>query len=480
MFKYVPLVFKSTKIIPDPKKVRNNLSKYNSLRKQFPHFNYRSYHYSYNDNQLIIRFEFEVPDSIVFTPEINISWKNTLFRNRDEISAGLMDNLVFHLGMIEMVSYWKATCSPVIILPEKKLSRAMARFWEKLFFNGLGEFFYVNNIETHRNSFMTLRGLGTRDAKPVTLHLEDRPLVPVGGGKDSVATISMLSNAEIDWIPFVINPKKATRDVLSVASKSLTESVLVERQIDPRLLELNKTGYLNGHTPFSAVVAFYSLLGAFLTGSSEIILSNESSANEPTIPGTTINHQYSKTYEFEKDFREYVNRFISPSFNYFSLLRPLTEMQIAQVFAENPKYFPHFLSCNPGSKSGKWCGKCPKCLFTWIILSPFISQSKLQKIFGKDLLNDKELLSVLEELSGISTHKPFECIGTVEEVNASLHHLIRNYRQDEMPPLLKHYLSSKPNTGYLKKSVDRHLTEWDPNHFVPDNYIPLIRHEEID
>ena len=74
-----------------------------------------------------------------------------------------------------------------------------------------------------------------------------------------------------------------------------TESYTVKRTIDQNLIKLNNEGYLNGHTPFSAIVAFTSYLVAYITNRSNIILSNEGSANEPTVIGTNINHQYSKT-----------------------------------------------------------------------------------------------------------------------------------------------------------------------------------------
>lgn len=161
-----------------------------------------------------------------------------------------------------------------------------------------------------------------------------------------------------------------------------------------------------------------TLLVGFGSGSRYIALSNESSANESTVPGTNINHQYSKSVEFERDFREYVAENINADIQYFSFLRPLSEMQIAYFFAQFKAYHKVFRSCNAGSKTDSWCGNCPKCLFTWLILSPFISREKLTEIFGKDLMADMNLRPIFEELNGTSAVKPFECVGTVEEVRA--------------------------------------------------------------
>ena len=171
-----------------------------------------------------------------------------------------------------------------------------------------------------------------------------------------------------------------------------------------------------------------------------IILSNEGSANEPTVIGTKINHQYSKTYEFENDFNDYTLKYFGLDIKYFSLLRPLSEFQIGMLFSKYKKYHKVFRSCNVGSKSNpwEWCCKCPKCLFVYIILSPFLYKDELVDIFGEDLFEDKELLGTLLELAGYSETKPFECVGTYEEVRYALSLTISKLGGN-LPYLLKYY-----------------------------------------
>ena len=262
--------------------------------------------------------------------------------------------------------------------------------------------------------------------------------MPIGGGKDSVVTIELLKAQNADNTCFIVNPRGATVDTVVTAGYTMDDSVEVIRKIDPTLLELNKNGYLNGHTPFSASLAFLGIFCALVSGREFVVLSNESSANECTDEETGANHQYSKSLEFEIDFVKYVERNITSYIHYFSLLRGMREIDIAKKFAEYKKYHKIFRSCNVGSKNGgnDWCGKCPKCLFVYIILAPFLEEQERIDIFGHNLLDDKELERYYKELTGVYKTKPFECVGTRAEVNEAICLLKEKYK-DNLPYLLR-------------------------------------------
>ena len=222
----------------------------------------------------------------------------------------------------------------------------------------------------------------------------------------------------------------------------MDEVLVIRRKIDSTLLDLNAQGYLNGHTPFSAMLAFYTRLASALSVIPNVALSNENSANESTVPGTSVNHQYSKSLEFEDDFRTYVNEELrikneESSFNYFSFLRPLSELQIAMLFSRFTAYHDVFRSCNVGSKQDIWCGHCAKCLFAYIILSPFIDPVRLNHIFGKPMLDDLTLELEFRQLIGEAETKPFECVGTVSEVRQALAMAIERWYPKKLPALLK-------------------------------------------
>jgi hypothetical protein len=298
-------------------------------------------------------------------------------------------------------------------------------------------------------------------------------LVPIGGGKDSAVTLEVLRPLRERTCAYTINARAAQRDTCAAAGLPPERLLDARRTIDPNLLRLNAEGFLNGHTPFSAVVAFSSVLCAYLHGLEHVALSNESSANESTVPGSTVNHQYSKSYAFERDFRAYERAYLRSGVHYFSLLRPLSEYDIARLFAHYPAYHPVFRSCNAGSKTDSWCGHCPKCLFVWLILSPFLSRAALTEIFGRDLSADETLTPLLEQLTGIQPEKPFECVGSRAEVNYALRQTVDSLLAQgrELPPLYAHWYTIAGNCPVSPPP------ELDSEHFVPELFLELLKKE---
>ena len=421
-------------------------AKYRELRARYPEFEYVAYHHERTDEGLRLWFDFRM-EEVEFHPEALIEARPFLSR---DVQPQVLDCLVFDIGMIELISYWKCACPPTVKVLCGALTDEQMAFWRKLYWNGLGEFFYTNGLTPDPSSsgegsdvFMAIQCNGGINSRPAPLGKRtggEAYLVPIGGGKDSVVTLELLHRAGKTIRPLIMNPRGATKECARVAGFPMEEVLVIRRKIDPVLLDLNAKGYLNGHTPFSAMLAFYTRLASALSGIPNVALSNENSANESTVIGTSVNHQYSKSLEFEDDFRAYVlppaAKSINP-FNYFSFLRPLSELQIAMLFSRFKAYHDVFRSCNVGSKEDIWCGHCAKCLFAYIILSPFIEPARLNQIFGKSMLDDLTLEHEFKQLIGEAETKPFECVGTVGEVRQALAMTLdRWYKSGRRPALL--------------------------------------------
>lgn len=476
---------------------------YVNLREQYPRFLYKGYETEEDSQSLKITYQFEIPGLSSFAP----AW---IFPKRQGDERRWCEDrqvreMIFSLGMVELVSYWKIACPPVVQVECGYLGKEQIAWWKDLYFNGLGEFFYVNKIEeASPEDFMEIRcengsgrdsgkdsgkgaGNGKNGLEPAgssamplsaaaVVPSADDVLVPIGGGKDSVVTLELLRRAGKKITGYIINPRGATIHTAEKAALDGEHVICAKRTLDPNMLELNRQGYLNGHTPFSALVAFSSILAARLWGLSMIALSNESSANESTVQGSTVNHQYSKSFKFEQDFHWYQTHYLEGSAGYFSLLRPLSEFQIARYFAGQKKYHSVFRSCNAGSKTDSWCGHCPKCLFVYLILSPFLSQNELEEIFGRNMLSDVDMKETLDQLIGIQEEKPFECVGSRDEINTAIcltiDHLAR--QGEHLPALLSYYKTTDLYHQYRDRE-ETYFSYFDEENLVPEDLAQVVR-----
>lgn len=435
-----------------------------SLREQYKEFVYKGFSYEVTEGFYQVTFAYEIPG----LSEFETVWK---FPDAGKtVDEAILNRLLFELGMAEAISYWKVTCAPVLKVACGSLTEWQNKWWRKLFYNGLGEFMYVNGIEVSEEELLTIvcEPEAVFTGKFTDTSSYAGCLVPVGGGKDSVVSMEVLRNEDVTI--YRINKDTTVENVLAAAEREY-KTCFVNRRLDPRILEMNKRGFLNGHIPFSAVVAFSTFISAYLKGIRYIALSNESSANESTVVGSFVNHQYSKSYEFEQDFMEYIGSILDTEIRYFSLLRPLSELQIAYLFSKYTKYHKAFRSCNAGSKQGIWCCNCPKCLFVYIILSSFLTEEALTEIFGENLLDAEKCEKYFRELTGLDENKPFECVGTRSEVVMSLKKYLEKGGRALLPKKYEAWLMEQPG------NVDTALLEWNELHNVPEELLTALKAE---
>ena len=308
--------------------------KFSRFREQYKTFTYEDYHITKDDKYITVSFDFKIDGLCDFHPKTEIELTGLDILN--DFSSPTARNIVFSLGMVELVSYWKIACPERVEIKCGFLNDRQKEFWKQLYFGGLSEFFYINGIETDKDSFMTIEcDEAEDDIAPICYKTAGINLIPVGGGKDSAVTAELLKPFGKRNKFFTVNDQAARTETVIAAGYGEDDIIKTYRTIDKNLLELNKKGFLNGHTPFSAIVAFLSLYCAYLIGGEYIVLSNESSANSGNIEGREVNHQYSKSYRFENDFTEYVGENLLSGIRYFSLLRPFSELQNSLHFCRS-------------------------------------------------------------------------------------------------------------------------------------------------
>ncbi len=343
------------------------------------------------------------------------------------------------LGLLHLlagVSYWKAALPGRIEVGDHAVDERLAAFLEHAWTEGLGEFAHVNGLDlAGRIRFPVTAPATEKDAPALPpaepLELPSRALVAMGGGKDSLVSLEMLRAGGVEVQPATVGASALIGDTVRAAGLPL---IRIRRELAPRLMDMNAAGAWNGHVPVTAINMAILSCAALLYGYRWVVFSNERSAEQPTLvdaAGREVNHQYSKSLDFERRFGAVLRDQVTPDFDVFSLLRPLGEAAVTRRFSRLRQYHGVFSSCNRnfhqgGSRlDGRWCGDCPKCRFTTLALAPWLTVDEVRAIVGVHLLDEPAQEAGFRALCALGADKPFECVGTAEESRALLASLVQ-------------------------------------------------------
>ena len=385
---------------------------------------------SWNDDRTTVSFTYTIE-----TDQRSFDLLETL-----EFPMAIPDNpgtqrLIKALHLALGISYYKAFIPPEITHPYQ-MSESEAAFWNTVYQNGLGEFLYKNNLPLDRlATFEVQDGIGFEKS---TLDLEESALLGIGGGKDSIVAGELLKDLTIPVDGFVLASGEILGQSIMVADVMNIDLNAVKRSLDLQILDINKLeGAYNGHIPISLVFALSGCLLAAAKNSKYVVVANEASSSIPQASwqGMQVNHQWSKSLEFERLFQEYLKREVDPNLNYFSAIRPLTSLGVAKVFTQYPSYFSVFTSDNSVFRikqtdrdHPRWSQDSPKSLSSYILLSPYMTDEQLHNTFGRKFLDMPELEQLFISLLGRSNTPILDCVGTPNELLYSLQELHRQNR----------------------------------------------------
>ncbi|MFK8013664.1 MAG: endonuclease domain-containing protein [Marinicellaceae bacterium] len=391
--------------------------------KHHSYFKFLDWDFNSQSYQLFLNYEIEslgkVTEIITFPP---------FNKKKNQLLDDQINKACELIHLMCGVSYYKAGLAKKILFEEKP-SLAIREFIEKTWKHGLAELAYENNVSLALNmidsedydfmhSDMSQHNtLVSSSVRPI------KSLVAIGGGKDSLVTIEELKLRNHDMSLFMVGGSKLIKSVANFCQLPLIQ---VARKIDSKLIGYNNTGQgFNGHVPITAINSAIAVLTALLFDFNQVVFSNErsaDSANTTNKEGVLVNHQYSKSYEFEQDLSDIIADEIASDIKYFSQQRAYSELAILKKFSQYPQFFPVFSSCNRNfhidgshNKNSLWCCDCPKCRFVFLGLAPFIKKQELMSIFQHNLLDDESQRQGFEELLGIKGFKPFECVGEIQE-----------------------------------------------------------------
>lgn len=328
----------------------------------------------------------------------------------------ILHRLLLHVGLALVPRFSRLCDLERVRVEVEGLSPEGAAFFTHIFRGGLGELRYRNGLDVYRE--IELQGADSDGGEaPDPGPLRDMALVFNGGGKDTAVAGETLKalGVPITWL--CCGRNRAMGPLAEAAGVS--EVLVVEEGANRRRMQ--KLRRYRGHVPFNHLLAFLGLLTAYLTRTRYVVAANERSASFGNLihEGFEVNHQYTKSFDFEWRFQRYVREHLLGEISYFSLLRPLYEVQIAKIFTGFPEYFSGFMSCNHGVRSGRWCASCPKCGFLFVMLSAFLDPPQVREIFVGDPLRSESLRRWVGVLTA-APERPFDCVGTLEEVRLAL------------------------------------------------------------
>lgn len=416
----------------------------------------------------IARFAFGVDDKkFVETLGFPAGWHGNV--PGTDVFEKLLDLTAIVLG----VSYYKLRAPFVIAACEIALRETEKAFALDVYENGLGEFFARNDLQRFGKLSIETR-TDERPPLPAPV-LQNRALLPIGGGKDSLVSVQLLEAAGVEFTPFAVNPKGP---ILSSIGEIGKPPVYVTRTLDAEMIRLGtEPGYYNGHVPSTAINSMIAALCALLYSYDRIVLSNERSASEGNAfhDGREVNHQYSKSLEFEALIADILAGATGGALGYFSLLRPYSEAKIARLFARETRFDRVFSSCNrnfkyDGHNGPLWCGECPKCHFTFLILAPEMERGRLLGIFCQNLLARPQNEVSFRQLTGLAGQKPWECVGEILEAAACLYELTsrREWAEEPIVSKLRADLVNQYGISKLKAALEELMTDSKDHHVPPE------------
>ncbi|HSS03595.1 MAG TPA: hypothetical protein VLK89_00215 [Solirubrobacterales bacterium] len=387
------------------------------------------------------------------------------------VESETVQQLLALLHWVAGVSYYKTAAPPRVAFEGEAPPPATARLLEALYSEGLGEFAVVNDLPALPHPAFPVGNAPSPDSRPGPPR---RVLVPVGGGKDSAVALEIVRRSKLELALFSVGTAPPIDRTVDVAGLS---RLLVRRHLDPQLQELNRSGALNGHIPVTAIIAAAALLTAELHGFDAVALANERSASigNTVWNGVEVNHQFSKSARAEELLRDAVSE-LAAHLRVFSVLRPASELSIARAFARLRQYHPAFTSCNrifrldPALRASSWCGDCDKCRFVFLILAPFLDPDVLEEIFGRAMLDDPEQYAGFALLTGTGGHKPFECVGEIDDSVAAIRLLAGDPRWNQQRVVRRLADEVLPRFGSDEGSPSQVL-ELTDDHAVPTELI---------
>lgn len=377
--------------------------------------------YDFNKVDYTANFNYGFDDGRNFTETVK-------FEGGGEYNEEALDRALFLTFILAGTSYYKTFPTRDVELSQS-IDDWQTAFFNSVYQKGLGQFAYENGLS--RDDLVHFET--SERSRVGAVDYEGHGILALqSGGKDSLLVASLLEEKGTEFTSLYVSSTNHYPAVLRDIGSKL---VICNRMIDrDGLKSALKDGAKNGHVPVTYIIQSLAVIQAILLNKRDILTSIAHEGEEPHdyIGDLKVTHQWSKTWAAEVAFSEYVKRYISAGLRIGSPLRCYSELKVAELFVGHAgeTYGHMFSSCNLANyKQGSdnsiltWCGKCPKCVNSYLLFAPFVPADELKVVFGgRDLFTDSQLVDTFKGLLGIDGFiKPFECVGEVDELRLAYH-----------------------------------------------------------
>ena len=364
-------------------------------------------------------------------------------------------SLCFHIIAFEMAKYCSLAPKTIDFGPLAKYwTPALKSLWYEVFKNVWGQWRYENGCPDYLGPICvnSCRPLGSRG--PITqLSVEHPYLVFSGGGKDSLVAMQTLDKHQVLYRCFAYthsgygdhsHQQQLVQQQLSVTGAQTAHTLRVDDDFVDESLDLSHSPWphwqvtktvLHAETPCS----IFGVIPVMLAhGYGAAVLAHERSADIGNLiwdrTGEEINHQWGKSWEAGQLLNNYVRTQLLTTFEYFSVLKPLTDVLIFNLLANYADLARFTHSCNIEKP---WCKRCAKCAYVWLNMKAYLPQDLVDSIFQGDLFDDEVNDVWFRQMLGLAEHTPFECVGQISEARLALH----LYRENNNHPLAERLYS---------------------------------------
>ncbi|MCL2038592.1 Mur ligase family protein [Candidatus Saccharibacteria bacterium] len=375
------------------------------------------------------------------------------------LGAGELEKAIFLAYILSGISYYKAFPGQRVRMMEGvELTPMQVELFNAAYQEGLGQFAYENKltradlahfderpapseqvfsfdgysfdgtVAIFKYSYGDLKyeervEFAKSDLKPEIISMQS-------GGKDSLLLATMLEEKRANFAAWFVRSGEHHPKVLD----KLGNLLLATRRVDREgLARAAQKGGKNGHIPITYILQSLALVQAILVGAKTVVVAIGDEGTEPhsMIGDLPVNHQWSKTREAEELYGKYLAEELA-GYKVYSPLRNTSELKIAELFVKKcwKKFGRGFSSCNEANyRQGednselKWCANCAKCANAFLLFAPWMPSEELLPVFGgQDLFAKESLWQTFKGLLGIDgVEKPFECVGSVEELRTAYH-----------------------------------------------------------